>query len=67
MDFATKRGPYGFIADELAAAWCCDPNHTAPRCTELLKSGLVVPTDRTRLTRAGHAARVLVARQFAPV
>jgi hypothetical protein len=65
MDFATKRGRYGLTADELAAAWCCCANHTAPRLCELLKSGHLVATGRTRPTRAGHAARVLIAKQFA--
>jgi hypothetical protein len=55
-----------FTCDELADAWACSHNHTPSRVHELLKSGFLVTTGRTRLTRAGHAARALVARRFAP-
>ncbi len=65
MLFATARETYGLIADELADAWQCSHNHVAPRITELKAAGLLVETGRTRLTRAGSPARVLVAKQFA--
>jgi predicted transcriptional regulator len=65
LDFAMKRGVRGFTCDELAEAWACAHNHTSQRVHELLKSGLLVSTGRTRPTRAGHAARVLIAHQFA--
>jgi hypothetical protein len=66
MDFATQRGARGFCVDELVETWQCSANHVAPRCTELVKSGQLVATGRTRPTRAGSSARVLVARRFAP-
>jgi hypothetical protein len=65
MDFAIARGTHGLIPDELASAWRCSHNHVSPRCSELKKSGLLVETERTRLTRAGSPARVLIAKQFA--
>jgi hypothetical protein len=65
MDFAARCEFRGFICDELAAAWGCPHNHTSPRCSELVKSGLLFYTGRTRPTRAGNPARVLVAKQFA--
>lgn len=63
--FAVAQGTRGLIADELTAAWQCSHNHVAPRITELKGVGLLVETSRTRLTRAGSSARVLVAKQFA--
>ena len=67
MAYAIAKGPAGFIRDDLPRDWGTDPNHTAPRITELLKSGQLVETSRTRKTRAGCSARVLVDRQFAGV
>lgn len=64
MAFAIQCGELGFIADELAAAWNCSHNHVAPRISELLRVGCLRPTGRTRRTRAGCLARVLVAAQF---
>src|SRR5579864_6641177 len=52
------RGSYGFTADELVAPWNCSPNHVAPRISELKKSGRLIETKRTRLTRSGSPARV---------
>ena len=65
MDYAIAQGLHGLIADEVTAAWRCNPNHVAPRITDLKGDGLLVETCRTRLTRAGNPARVLVAKQFA--
>jgi hypothetical protein len=65
LDFATQRGPYGLTCDELAQVWACSPNHVAPRCTELVKSGQLVVTDRCRQTSSGNSARVLVVAKFA--
>ena len=65
LAFAVAQKAYGLIADELTAAWRCSPNHVAPRITDLKGDGLLVETSRTRLTRAGNPARVLVAKQFA--
>jgi chemotaxis signal transduction protein len=65
MEFAAKRGARGFVVDELVEIWHCSANHVAPRCTELVKSGQLVATGRTRPTQAGHAARILVAARFA--
>lgn len=61
LAFAAQRGVHGFTADELSAAWTCSPNHVAPRITELLQAGKLVATRRTRPTRSGSSARVLVA------
>lgn len=65
MVFAAGRGAYGLTADEVAENWQCVHNHVAPRISELKLSGLLVETKRTRRTRAGSHARVLVATQFA--
>jgi hypothetical protein len=65
IQYAERHGPGGLIPDEVAADFGCNHNHTSPRCSELVKSGLLVKTDRTRSTRAGGLARVLVAKQFA--
>ncbi len=48
-----------FTADELAAAWRCNPNHVAPRISELLTLGRLVETGARRKTRSGHWAAVL--------
>lgn len=64
MAYAIAQGLHGLIADEVTAAWRCDANHTAPRISGLKRDGLLVETCRTRLTRAGNSARVLIAKQF---
>ena len=64
MTFAVARGNGGITADEVAAAFDCDHNHTSPRITELRDGGQLIATDRTRPTRSGSPARVLVAKQF---
>lgn len=59
---AFGRGDWGITADEAAIAFDCSHNHVAPRISELKAMGRLVPTDRTRKTRSGCSARVLVAR-----
>lgn len=58
---ALARGERGITADEIAELWGCSPNHVAPRISELKKAGRLVRSEQTRKTRAGCAARVLVA------
>jgi len=65
MALALRCGYSGITADEVSALWGCSPNHCAPRISELKAGGELVETRRTRLTRAGSPARVLVAKQFA--
>jgi hypothetical protein len=65
LDFGRTRGPCGLTADELVAAWNCSANSVAPRICELKKSGRLVETKRTRLTRSGSPARVYVLPEFA--
>jgi hypothetical protein len=65
MAFADECGSAGFIRDDLPRLWGCDPNHTSPRVTELVDSGLLLETKRRRKTRAGRSACVLVASEFA--
>ena len=65
MALAVQCAYSGITADEVSGLWQCSPNHCAPRITELKAAGELVETNRTRLTRAGSPARVLVAKQFA--
>jgi|ERR671922_2205181 hypothetical protein len=62
---AGERGAYGVIADEISDEWNCSHNHVAPRISELAKSGQLVRTRRTRLTRSGSPASVYVLPEFA--
>jgi hypothetical protein len=70
LQFFARRAAHGAIADEIAAAWKCDHNHVAPRCTELLKLGylaLVIEPKpsgignrvKRRATRKGRTARIM--------
>ncbi|MGB9105709.1 MAG: hypothetical protein WCC59_13190 [Terriglobales bacterium] len=65
LRLAFERATFGITADEVAEAFHCPHNHTSPRITELVKAGLLVETGRTRLTRAGSRAQVLVHFEFA--
>ena len=58
MEYAASH-PEGFTADQLAADWHCSPNHTAPRCTELLQLGRLRMTGEKRRTRSSYLAAVL--------
>jgi hypothetical protein len=66
LQFARDRGSWGFTADELVVAWGCDPNHSSPRVTELVKSGKLLATKRRRPTRTGSSACVLVLADLSP-
>lgn len=62
----TQRGEYGATRDELEAAGLGFPIQSiCPVVAELKKRGLIVPTSRTRLTRHGKPAAVMVARCYA--
>jgi AraC-like DNA-binding protein len=63
MAFAMRQSWQGITADEVAEAFNCSPNHVAPRISELRASGLLLPSDQRRKTRAGCTARVLIARK----
>ena len=66
LDEARRRGSYGLTANELIVAWGCDPNHIAPRCTELVNERKqLIDSGRRRRTRSGASARVLVLPEFA--
>jgi len=65
LRYAYDRGRFGIIPDEVSEAFQCDHNHTSPRISELKKRGLLVETGRTRPTRSGSRAAVLVHFEFA--
>lgn len=56
---AWARQRRDFIVDELVAEWGCEHNHVAPRVSELLDVGKLVPTGERRKTRKNCGAAVL--------
>ena len=59
------RERYGATREELEAMTGLNGNTIRPRVAELLEQGLVVlPEGRTRKTKAGRQAAVLVGREF---
>lgn len=55
-----KSGERGLTTDELAVKFGSTPNAVSPRCTELLRDGLIKRNGR-RPTRSGCTASVLIA------
>lgn len=60
-NFAVRRGESGITADEVADKAGLVHNRVAPRISELRRDGLLVETSRSRKTRLGRSARVLIA------
>lgn len=60
------RGPEGYTREELAEATGMNPNTVNPRCSELVKMGVLVKkrtdhdTDFKRPTKSGSPASVLI-------
>lgn len=61
--FVRNQPGHGATCDEVER-WLDYPHQTASaRITELVRSGRLVRTDRTRATRTGRKASVLVAKE----
>lgn len=65
LAFGRELKCFGFIVDEVVAAWGCTHNHIAPRVAELVQSGELVDSGTVRKTRTGRSARVFVLPEFA--
>lgn len=61
LDWGRKQ-PQGFTASEATAAFGGNPNHVAPRISELLAQGRLVRTGEKRKTRSQCNAAVLKVR-----
>lgn len=58
-----SAGYFGMTSDEIAAELDVSVNRISGRLSELKALGPIIATDRTRKTRAGCNARVLIARR----
>lgn len=56
---------YGITTDEVAQLLSVPPNSISGRLSEMKRDGLLVETDKRRVTRMGKMARVLIASEFA--
>ena len=71
LEHISRRGAQGATADEICAAFDLGHNSVAPRITELKAESLIVELFEQsgrrvrRKTRQGHAAGVVIAREFA--
>ena len=61
---ARQRGLHGITTDEAAEHFDAPPNSISGRLSELKRDGLLVETDKRRVTRMGKSARVLIASEF---
>jgi hypothetical protein len=61
--FVRSRGHQGATRQEIADLLGIAENTVRPRITELIALGLVRKTDRTRETRAGRSAEILVSHE----
>ena len=60
LDEIVHTGEYGITRDELEAGIGLNGNAVRPRVRELQEAGLIEETERTRRTRSGSQAAVLV-------
>lgn len=58
LELFERRGALGATADEVAVYFRCDHNHTSPRVTELLHTGLIERSATRRKTRKNRTAHV---------
>jgi hypothetical protein len=61
FEFVTGRGPHGATDPEISSGTGLDGNTVRPRRGELVDSGHVVDSGRTRKTKSGRPAHVWVA------
>lgn len=62
--FAISQGALGITADEIKRHFSAySHNSHAPRCSELLRDGILVRNGKTRKTKSGRKADVFVIRE----
>jgi hypothetical protein len=65
FNYIDSKRTHGATRDEVERALRIPGNTVRPRVAELLKLTLIRETDRTRETRSGRMAAVLVSNRFA--
>lgn len=65
LDFVQSAGSHGATCDEAMNTLGLTHQSASPRFTDLQDRGLIVRTDRRRMTRSGRPAAIYVLAQFA--